>query len=298
MKNILIATYFFLFTINIFSQNLIFVKDDIMNYYMKSGYSSKNFIPTGKIDNNQLRQGLWKDYEVITDLVFVIKNGKPEQIFGKFLMYGEGEFIDGKRNGKWDFYVIEDKTFKKILNQQLIFNNGILENEFKYFYSNKKIACEGNYLNNKLEGIIKSYYNDGKLYGTRFYKNNLKNGNHKYLYPNGKIELEHNFIDGIKNGLYQTNYPNGKTNEKFYYKMGKEDGVYQYYYENGQLWIEKIYNNGLLLNVNANYDSYGKERDKGTLKDGNGTVKYYDENGIVYTIVTFKEGLKISEQNF
>ena len=298
MKNQLIITYFFLSTINLFSQNLIFVKDGIMNNYMESGYSSENFIPTGKTDSNKLRQGFWKDYEVITDLVYVIKNGKPEQIFGKFLMYGEGKFIDGKRNGNWDFYVIEDKTFKKIFNQQVTFDKGILENGFKYFYSNKKIACEGNYLNNKLDGIVKSYYNDGKLYGTRLYKNNIKNGNHKYLYPNGKIELEHNFIDGIKEGLYQTNYPNGKTLEKFYYKMGKEHGVYQYYYENGQLWIEKTYNNGLLINVNVNYDSNGKERDKGTLKNGNGTVQYYDENGKIYTIVTFKDGLKASEQNF
>lgn len=298
MKNKLLIPYFFLFTINLFSQNLIFVQDDIMNGYMESGYATKNFIPTGKVDNNQVRQGFWKDYEVMTDVVFVIENGKPKEIFGKFLMYAEGKFIDGKRNGKWDLYVIEDKTFKKILNQQVIFNNGVLENSFKYFYSNKNIACEGNYLNNQLEGIANSYYDDGKLYGTRFYKNGLRVGSHKYLYHDGKIELELNFLNGIKNGLYQTNYPNGKTNEKFYYKMGKEDGVYQYYYENGQLWIEKTYNNGLLLNVTGNYDSHGNERDKGTLKDGNGTVKYYDKNGAVYTIVTFKEGLKISEQNF
>jgi hypothetical protein len=33
MKNKLIITYFFLFTINLFSQDLIFVKDEIMNNY-------------------------------------------------------------------------------------------------------------------------------------------------------------------------------------------------------------------------------------------------------------------------
>ena len=144
-----------------------------MNNYMESGYSTRNFIPIGKTDDNQLRQGSWKDYEVITDLVYVIEKGKPEQIFGKFLMYGEGKFINGKRDGKWDFYVLEDKTFKKILNQQVNFNNGILENGFQYFYSNKKITCVGNYLNNKLDGYIKSYYNNGKPYGTRFYKNEI-----------------------------------------------------------------------------------------------------------------------------
>jgi antitoxin component YwqK of YwqJK toxin-antitoxin module len=264
---------------------------------MKSGYATKNFIPQGTIDKNQLRQGFWKDYEVITDLVYIIQDKMPEQIFGKFLMYGEGKFVDGKRDGEWAFYVIEDKTFKKILNQQVYFTNGILEKGFKYFYANNEIACEGNYVNNKLEGIVRSYYDDGKPYGIRIYSNNLKTGNHKYFYPNGKIELEHNFIDGIKNGFYQAYYPNGKTQEKFYYKMGKQDGVYQYYYENGQLWIEEIYRNGLLLNLNFNYDSNGKPQDKGTLKDGNGTVKYYDGNGKVYSIETFKNGIKTNTQN-
>jgi antitoxin component YwqK of YwqJK toxin-antitoxin module len=264
-----------------------------MNKYMENGFATKNFIPNGTIDDNQLRQGVWKDYEVISDAVFIIKNNKPEQLFGKFLMYGEGEFVNGKRNGKWSFYVIEDKTFKKYLNLEVSYVNGSLENEFKYYYSNKTIACQGNYLNNKFEGVVKSYYQDGKVYGIRYYKNGLKNGNHKYLYPNGTVELEHNFVDGIKEGLYQTKYSNGKIQEKFYYKNGKIEGLYQYFYENGQLWIEKIYDNDLLMQVLVSYDVKGNEKDKGTLKDGNGTVKYYDEKGNLYDIITYKDGLEI-----
>ena len=80
--------------------------------------------------------------------------------------------------------------------------------------------------------------------------------------------------------------------------MDKLDGVDRYYHENGQIWIERIYDNGLLLNVIANYDSTGKKRDKGTLKDGNGTLNLYDENNTLKRIETYKDGLKTSEENF
>ncbi|MES2575277.1 MAG: toxin-antitoxin system YwqK family antitoxin [Bacteroidota bacterium] len=280
------------------SQNLVYVKDKVMDNYMQNGYASKNFVPNGKTDSNNLRQGFWKDYEVITDVAFVIKNNKPEKVLGRFLIYGEGKYMDGKRIGKWDFFVIEDQTFKKILNQQLNFNNGVLEGSFKYFYSNKKIACEGNHRDNKLDGTVKTFYDNGKPYEIKLYKNNLKDGIQKTFYPDGKIKVENNFIEGKTNGLCQYFYSNGKTEEKFYYNMGKEDGLYQYYHENGQLWIEKTYSNGALMNIIVNYDSDGKPRDFGTLKDGQGTGKYYDKNGKIYTIITYKDGFKVSEENF
>ena len=53
-----------------------FVKDSIMDYYMKSGYASKHFRPNGKYDKNDLRQGEWKDYEVVNDFEYVSVIGK------------------------------------------------------------------------------------------------------------------------------------------------------------------------------------------------------------------------------
>lgn len=284
-------------TINSYCQQLTFVKDSIMNDYMKSGYSDKHFQPKGKEDKNKLRQGWWKDYEVVNDFEYVSINGKPKQIFGLFLLYGEGEFVDGKREGAWKFYVLEDKTFKKILQQEVSFSKGEKNGLFKYFFPSGNIGVEGKYIANKLEGEVKSYYDEGKLYGTRLYINGMKSGRHTYLHPNGKIELEHNFINDSLNGLYQTFYTNGNIQESFSYQAGKENGIYKYFYENGQLWIEKEYKNGLLMKVIGSYDNLGNPRDKGTIKDGNGTVNYYTEDGIIYSIQTFKDGVKIKEEN-
>jgi antitoxin component YwqK of YwqJK toxin-antitoxin module len=293
-----IKIIFLLITINSFGQEITFIKDEIMDNYMKSGYATQNFIPNGVTDNQNQKQGIWKDYEVIKDFTCINNGLKPKQVFGTFLLYGEGSFVNDKRNGKWIFYTIEDQTFKKLIQKEVIYNNGVLEGEFKYFYPNEKLAMIGQFKNNELDGVIKSFHINGELYGTRFYKNGLKDGKHIYIYSNGKIELVHSFVNGIKDGLYQLNYPNGNIQEKFNYKMGKEDGVYQYFYDNGQLWIEKTYSNDLLLNVKGNYSKDGKSRDKGTLENGNGTVKYYTEEGKIYLIITFKNGMKINEQNF
>lgn len=293
-----IKIIFLYISINSFGQEVSFIKDKILDNYMVSGYSTKNFIPKGETDSQKIRQGIWKDYEVIKDFACINDGFKPKQVFGNFLLYGEGNYINGKRNGKWLIYTIEDLSFKKILHKEVNYNNGILEGEFKYFFPNKKIAMTGQYVNNELEGTIKSFHQNGKIYGTRLYKNGLKDGKHIYIYSNGKIELEHNFINGIKDGLYQLNYSNGNIQEKFNYKMGKEDGLYQYFYENGQLWIEKTYENGLLLNVNGSYTKDGNLRDKGTIKNGNGTVIHYTEEGKIYAILTFQNGLKVKEENF
>lgn len=296
MKITLTLVFTICMTISSYSQDIIFVKDSIMDNYMKSGYSNKHFMPKGKEDKNNLRQGSWKDYEVINDFMYVSKNGMPTQIFGYYLLYQEGKYIDGKREGIWKFYALEDKTFKKILQQEVNFVNGEKVGDFKYYYPSGKLGIEGKYLSNQLEGEVTSFYENGKLYGKRLYTNGLRVGTHTYLYPNGKLELELSFINDTLDGLYQTFYPNGNIQESFSYMKGKENGLYKYYYENGQLWIEKEYKNGLLININGSFDSQGNRREFGTIKDGNGTVIYYTEDGKIYNIQTFKDGIKIKEE--
>ena len=296
MKKILILIIIFNLANKSYSQQMEFVKDSIMDYYMKSGYASKHFRPNGKYDKNDLRQGEWKDYEVVNDFEYVSVNGKPTQIFGYFLLYGEGKFVDGKRVGSWKFYVIEDKTFKRKLQKEVIYKDGKKDGPFKYFYPNGIIGMNGEHNSNEYEGEIKSYYDNGKLYGTRIYRSGLLQGRQVYLHINGKILLEHHFINDTLHGRYQTYYMNGNTEEVFIYNKGKEDGIYQYYYENGQLWIEKEYKNGLLMNVNGSYDSNGNSRDYGSIRNGNGTINYYTEEGRIYNTQTFENGLKVKEE--
>ena len=80
--------------------------------------------------------------------------------------------------------------------------------------------------------------------------------------------------------------------------MGVYEGIYRYYYENGQLWVEKEYRNERLWNIAGSYDSKGKSKDTGTLKDGNGTVLFYTEEGKIYLIQTLQNGHVMKEEKF
>ena len=295
-----LLTFFSIVTFSVISksQEINLVKDEVMDDYMISKFSNTHFRPEGIIDENDLRQGDWKDYKVAKDFAYVTLKGEPTQVFGRYLLYGEGKYINDKREGFWKIYVIEDTTFKKILLKEINYKNGQKSGSYKYFYPNGKLGIDGNYVSDKLEGEINLYYENGKLFGIRLYKNDLKTGKHTYFYPNGNLKLEQNFLDGVKEGLYQKFYENGKIQEIFHSQNGKENGNYKYYYENGNLWIEKEYQNGLLMNVKGSYDEKGNLRNWGTLKDGNGIVNYYTKEGKIYTIVTYKNGEIISEEKF
>lgn len=295
-KTIFIIFITFGVTINSYSQKLTFVKDSIMDEYMKTGYSTKNFIPTGTEDKNKKRQGFWKDFEVVKDFEYITVDGIPTEIFGRYLLYGEGKFVDGKREGNWKFYVLEDKTFNKILQKKVTFNKGEKVGEFVYFFPSEKTGVKGEYTSNLFEGEVKFYYEDGKLFRKRLYSKGLKSGKNIRFYPNGQLEVELTYVRDTLHGPYDAYYSNGNKNESLTYKMGKEDGVYKFYHENGQLWVEREYNNGLLMNIKGNFDPQGNQRDKGTIKDGNGTVKYYKEDGKLYVIENYKDGKKISEE--
>ena len=139
MKSKHIIILLFLFTLNSYSQHTILVKDSILSNYKRSGFCSENFTQIGKTKYAK-REGFWQTYNMVDDYTYVTKDDKGRPISGTYWVYGEGEYRDGEKNGKWDFYVIEDLTFKKILYKQINFKNGIAEGEYKYFHFNKKIA--------------------------------------------------------------------------------------------------------------------------------------------------------------
>lgn len=274
MKTQLIKTFFLLLTFNLFGQEIIFVKDEILDKYKESGFLASNFVPVGEIDTKYDKQGFWKDYNKIKAFTYISNNGKPQQVTGLFLIYGEGSYNNSEKIGKWIYYTIEDKTFKKIPQKEENYVDGFWDEKFTYFFPNGNIAMTGDNDRKNNEQTIKLYYLSGKVFTNQQYKNNLEIGTHTIFYRDGTV------------------------NQITKYNNGKKNGIRQFYHKNGQLWTEEIFNNDLLLNVKFNYDQNGKPQDKGTIKDGNGTVKLYNDTGKLYTIITYKKGKKVSEKNY
>ena len=74
----------------------------------------------------------------------------------------EGEFLNGKRNGKGK----------------------------EYYYYNGKLKFEGDYLNGEKNGKVKEYYDNGKLKYEGEYLNGKRNGKGKEYDDDGNLVFE------------------------------------------------------------------------------------------------------------
>jgi len=297
MKNALFVFIAFINT-GAFSQNITFIQDSIMDAYMKSGYSNIHFMPKGKSDKKDHKQGAWKDYEVRFILTTQTIDDAPFSNNGYFLVYGEGRYVDNKRDGKWKLYIIEDKTFKKILFEELTYVNGYSHGPFTTYYPSGKIDSKGNYLYDFHEGEVTFYKESGIRYSSYNYKTNKRHGKSIVYFDNQQIKIEKNYSNDTLEGLVNYYYTNGKLKESVTYSKGICNGINRYYHENGQLWIEKEYKKDTLWTIYSSFDEQGNPRDFGTLKNGTGTAIYYTLEGKVYLIQHFNEGVLIRKEEF
>ncbi|MCG8576697.1 MAG: hypothetical protein MI810_17595 [Flavobacteriales bacterium] len=266
-----------------------------MDSYLASGFGDEQFVPKGKKINGK-REGKWKDYEVMKTFAYKFSNNEPKQEFGHFMVYGEGKFEDDKRDGLWKLFLIEDSSFKKILLMEVEYEKGKMNGNYIHYYTSGEVGMKGFFVNDLLEGEILSYFPNGNLYGKRFFRANKKFGKQIYFYPSGQIKFYHHFQNDTLNGKFKSFYPDGTLKEVFDIVKGKTDGIWKYYYPSSQLWMEKQYIMGKVMNIIGSYGPNGEERDHGTLKDGNGTVKYYTEEGEIYSILTYKNGEIVDEK--
>jgi len=126
----------------------------------------------------------------------------------------EGNMINGKRNGNWNFY----------------FKNG-------------KIKGSGNYVNGTMSGLWRLYFSDGTLRSTGNYKNNLKDGEWHFYFNGGTKKSTGTFVAGVKHGSWTEYYKNGKVFYKGRYQYGRADGSWTYYFHSGKLYQSGNYKN-------------------------------------------------------
>jgi antitoxin component YwqK of YwqJK toxin-antitoxin module len=105
---------------------------------------------------------------------------------------------------------------------------------------------EGDYKDDRKEGIWIKYHNDGatpKLKGE--YVNNRPQGPYVKFYPNGKVKEEGNFVRNLYQDSLKRFHENGKLEyEAKYNETGKEQGTVKFFYPNGQLEFEYIAQDG------------------------------------------------------
>jgi len=150
-------------------------------------------------------------------------------------------------------------------------------------YYDGTTKAEYTLVNGKLNGILKTYYENSNLKKTGNYVNGIENGLFKEYDENGILEAEYSMSNGEFNGSLKTYYPNGKLKKSGNYLKGKEHGNFVEYDEYGTKDAEYVMANGMKNGVLKIYED-GKIDASTTFKDDskNGQlIEYYynDETG-------------------
>ena len=117
-----------------------------------------------------------------------------------------------------------------------------------------------NYVDNKLEGKLTSYYEDGSLQQEAMYKDNTGNGIWKNYFRDHKnvVKEEVTVSENKINGPFKEYYPNGK-----------------------------LYAKGHKIEVNEGPDAF---------EAYDGKVEVYDSTGTLEKILTFENGKQIAKE--
>lgn len=144
-------------------------------------------------------------------------------------------------------------------------------------------------------GVLKTCDETGALMSTTTYSCGLEHGKQTGYYPSGKKWLVCQYNMGMKEGVQMEYYENGKKMMQSTFHDSREIGTRITWHSNGIVWQEKEVVEGAAWTVFYNNDMNGKPQDKGTLKDGTGTLTRYDEKGNLLFTYEFKNGWCMNE---
>lgn len=168
-----------------------------------------------------------------------------------------------------------------------------------YYYPNGNIKSFGSEIWNSKE---KKYARFGN------WTYNFENGNKQLveIYKEGTLSKlwEQYLTSGEKilsdgNGEFRAFHSNGKVSIAVVIKNGSRDGIATWYYDNGQIEQAVMYQYddkstpiGKRIEILSSFHKDGRVREKGTLKNGNGTWITYNDKGEISEVVTYKNGYR------
>ena len=200
------------------------------------------------------------------------RNGKGKESYENGKLKFEGKYLNGLRNGKGKEY----KIYKFV-----DYDYNWCNDYYEYDVYLSELAFKGKYLNGKRNGKGKEYYKNRTLKFQGEYLNGLKNGKGieyyfpKYFLLEKKIKFEGQYLNGLKNGNGKEYFENGEI---------KFEGEYL----NGKRWNGKIYKYNYKIKectplLGFNYFE---------IKNGKGKIKDYYDNGEIKFEGEYLNGLK------
>lgn len=209
-----------------------------------------------------------------------------------------------------DTIIVKYKCYKNGAKKKIIrYKNGVYSGLTESWYENGEKSSSVKYNNYEYDGSVKGWYENGLIRTDKKYINGMAIDTHKVWYENGNMK-ELTVYDSLgiinplkpegkrlatKEGLNQKWYENGQVSDSLIFK--KDYPVEEFFwYTNGKL---KMHRTNRLADINKtgsglyyisgeSFDVNGKKL--GTFKNGNGSLKIFDEKNQKYRTMIFKDG--------
>jgi antitoxin component YwqK of YwqJK toxin-antitoxin module len=257
-------------------------------------------------------EGMYKNYYRIgplheeTEYVKGKRHGVYKEYHKLGGLYREFSYTDGVANGPGKIYH-PNGAVKYDYHQK----EGKLDGLLRQYYANGQLKQLTNYIAGEMDSISTAYYTNGQV-------------ENRYAYKNGTLEgpFERYFMDGTlkEKGQYTAGkiieyYGNGQVMEQHIYdEEGKQNGLAQYFDYDGILYEEFDFKKGNIVGYRI-FNKKGDVVSQGVRKGGDfmynslkpdgtkgseglydskggrqGEWKYYDKNGALSEVSTYKDG--------
>jgi antitoxin component YwqK of YwqJK toxin-antitoxin module len=145
------------------------------------------------------------------------------------------------------------------------------------------------YKDGKRDGLWTEWYENGQKAKQGCYSDSML-GLFTWWYENGHKKEEGNHKDGMQHGIWTTWYENGQKRWETNFGNGAVLGLCKMWYQNGQKMSEVYWERGKKSAVS--WKPNGVKCLLTNLKDGNGVLILYNEDGSKKLLETFREGEK------
>ena len=114
-----------------------------------------------------------------------------------------------------------------------LYVNRLKDSTWNYYNRDSVLVLEEKYTNGKLNGAVKTFYDEGQLYELKNYKDDVLVGIWKQYFLNGKIKLEGSYKEGKREGEQTYFFPNGEIYSSGVYRDDAKYGKWIYYTKEG-----------------------------------------------------------------
>jgi hypothetical protein len=142
----------------------------------------------------------------------------------------------------------------------------------KQYMSGQNLIKEVTFKNGIREGLMKSFYQNGKLRQTFWYTNGLRTDSARWYYEDGRVFRTTPYVNDTIEGIQKQFYRTGKIKAKIGYKKGLRTPFFEEYDQNGKLVSGYP---SVIVNILDQYKTKGLYRISLGLSDKSTKVKFY-----------------------